>query len=92
MVEAAKDLNIAFEYYQISPTFDVDAAVRLGNGEYILIIDYFGTSGDSVRRSLKRFGHSNTIVDCSQACFSAHTGALATVWSPRKFSDSLMVD
>jgi hypothetical protein len=85
VVEAAKDLNISFEYYQISPTFDVDAAVRLGKSEYILIIDYFGTSGDSVKRSLKRFGHASTIVDCSQAYFSEHTGALATVWSPRKF-------
>ena len=85
VVEAVKTLDIAFEYYQISPTFDVNAAVRLGKGEYILIVDYFGTSGDSVKRSLKRFDHANTIVDCSQAYFSEHTGALATVWSPRKF-------
>ena len=85
VVEAVKNLDIAFEHYQISPTFDVDAAVRLGKGEYILIVDYFGTSGDAVKRSLKRFGYVNTIVDCSQAYFSEHTGALATVWSPRKF-------
>ena len=85
VVEAVKDLDIAFEYYQISPTFDVDAAVSLGNAEYILVINYFGTSDDSVRRSLKRFGHSKTIVDGSQSYFSTHAGAAATVWSPRKF-------
>jgi len=41
VVEAVKNLDIAFEYYQISPTFDVDAAVRLGKGEYILIVLWY---------------------------------------------------
>lgn len=85
VVEAVKDLEVTFEYYPISLNLDVDAAVRLGKDEYILVVDYFGTSGDSINRSLNRFGHANTIVDCSQAYFSAHTGALATVYSPRKF-------
>ncbi|UTW02716.1 hypothetical protein KDX31_15385 [Amphritea atlantica] len=85
VVDAVKDLDIAFAYYNLSPTFDVDTLVQLGKGEYILIVDYFGTFGDSVKRSLNRFGHANTIVDCSQAYFSEHVGALATVWSPRKF-------
>ena len=85
VIDAVKDLDIAFAYYKLSSTFDVDTLVDLGKDEYILIVDYFGTSGDSVKRSLKRFGYANTIVDCSQAYFSEHLGALATVWSPRKF-------
>lgn len=85
VVKAVEDLGITYTYYRINSTFDVDAAVRLEQGEYILIVDYFGMSGDSVTRSLKRFGHAKTLVDCSQAYFSAYTEALATVWSPRKF-------
>ncbi|MCL7743681.1 hypothetical protein LV476_01780 [Guyparkeria hydrothermalis] len=85
VVEAVKDLGIELEYYRVNSTFDVDASLSLGEGEFILVIDYFGMSSDSVHRSLRRFGHANTIVDCSQAYFSEHTNALATVWSPRKF-------
>ncbi|WP_146613019.1 hypothetical protein [Halomonas sp. SL1] len=85
VVEAANDLCIDLEYYQISSTFDVDGDLRLGKQEFILAIDYFGLTGDSVDRCLKKFGQGNTIVDCSQAYFSNHAGALATVWSPRKF-------
>lgn len=85
VVDAVKDLDIAFDYYQISPTFDVDTEVRLDKGEYILIVDYFGMTSGSVKRALQRFGYANVIVDCSQAYFFEHTGALATVWSPRKF-------
>ncbi|WP_156940858.1 hypothetical protein [Halomonas halodenitrificans] len=85
VVEAVNDLGVELEYYQINSNFDVDADLRLGKYEYILVVDYFGLTGGSVDRSLNRFGHSNTIVDCSQAYFSKHAGALATVWSPRKF-------
>lgn len=85
VVEAVNDLGIELEYYRIDSSFNVDATLSLGKGEYILVVDYFGLTGDSVNRSLNRFGHANTIVDCSQAYFSEHNGALATVWSPRKF-------
>lgn len=85
VVEAISDLGISFEYYRIYNTFDVDADVQLKNDEHILITDYFGLFGDSVKRNISRFGLDNTIVDCSQAYFSEHTGALATVYSPRKF-------
>ncbi|HIO03834.1 MAG TPA: hypothetical protein EYN14_18080 [Alphaproteobacteria bacterium] len=85
VVEAVKDLGIAFKYYKITSNFDVETIVNLGEGEYILVIDYFGMADELVKRSLKRFGHANTIVDCSQAFYSKHNGSLATVWSPRKF-------
>lgn len=90
VVEAVEDLEITYEYYRISETFDVDAGVQLNSGEHILIVDYFGISHDPVKRSIDRFGQENTIVDCSQAYFSDHPGALATVWSPRKFFDCPM--
>jgi hypothetical protein len=85
VVNAINSLDIAFEYYEISPTFDVNTIIHLRRDEYILIVDYFGISSASVMRNLNRFGHKNTIVDCSQAYFSKHAGALATIWSPRKF-------
>lgn len=85
VVEAVKDLGIELEYYRLSPAFNVDPSISLDKGEYILVVDYFGMSRDFVNRSLCEFGQANTIVDCSQAYFSDHTGALATFWSPRKF-------
>lgn len=85
VVNAVKSLGVEIEFYKIDKCFDVDASINLGEREYILIVDYFGVSARSVDRSLKRFGHASTIVDCSQAYFSEHAGALATVWSPRKF-------
>lgn len=85
VVEAVKDLGIKLEYYRVSPTFNVDSPLSLRKGEYILVVDYFGMSRDSVNQSLCRFGQANTIVDCSQAFFSDYKDALATLWSPRKF-------
>ncbi|MCC4282814.1 hypothetical protein LL273_03715 [Marinobacter salarius] len=85
VVDAVYDLGIELEYYRVSSTFDIDSYLRLGKGEYILVVDYFGLTGDAVSRSLDRFGQANTIVDCSQAYFSGYAGALATFWSPRKF-------
>lgn len=85
VVEAVNDLGIDFDYYRVSPTFDVDSRLSLAKEEYILVVDYFGLSSGSVNRSLRRFGASKTIVDCSQAYFSGPKDAVATVWSPRKF-------
>lgn len=83
--DAVKDLEITVEFYTISPTFDVATDVCLGKDEYILVVNYFGVADSSVKRSLNKFGRSNTIVDCSQAYFAPHAGGLGTVWSPRKF-------
>ena len=85
VVKAVQDLGIEYDFYKIEPTFDVDAQLRLGDNDYILIVDYYGLSDRAVARGLERFGNKNTIVDCSQAFFAPETRALGTIWSPRKF-------
>ncbi|NAW34715.1 DegT/DnrJ/EryC1/StrS aminotransferase family protein [Halomonas alimentaria] len=85
VVQSVEAVGIEKEYYRLTSSFDVDASVRVGGDECILIVDYFGLSGDAVCRGLNRFGHRNTIVDCSQAYFSEYSEALATIYSPRKF-------
>ena len=85
VVNAVKDIDVEMDFYEINECFDVVDSISLGASDYLLIVDYFGVSGGAVERSLRRYGQDNTIVDCSQAFFSGHAGALATIWSPRKF-------
>jgi len=85
ILEAAQALSIAFECYDLSPSFEVDPAVTLASNELILLIDYFGVNRLAVENGIQRFGAEQTIVDCSQAFFAPATQALATFWSPRKF-------
>ncbi len=85
VVHSVEQLGIKQEFYRITSTLDVDASVIVESDECILVVDYFGLSGGAIYRSLRRFGHRNTIVDCSQAYFSEYSEALATIYSPRKF-------
>lgn len=85
VVEAAGDTGVAIEFYSIDNNFDVDAALQLKEGEHILLVDYFGLCGEIVKRNVNRFGPLKTIVDCAQSYFSEDSGALATIYSPRKF-------
>ncbi|MFI9654535.1 hypothetical protein ABGV17_07370 [Guyparkeria sp. GHLCS8-2] len=85
VVEAAGDVGVTIEFYNVDANFDVDAALQIQEDEYIFVIDYFGLCGEAIKRSISRFGHKKTIVDCSQAYFAEPVGALATIYSPRKF-------
>lgn len=85
VVEAANDIDVTIEFYKVDSSFDIDPALQLKEDEFILIVNYFGLCGEAVKRSRSRFGHRQTIVDCSQAYFVEPTGSLATIYSPRKF-------
>ncbi|NIC04299.1 hypothetical protein [Billgrantia bachuensis] len=85
VVLAALDLGVSIKFYSIDSNFAVDAALQLKAGEHILITDYYGLCGYTVKQNVHRFGYANTIVDCSQAYFSEQTRAVATIFSPRKF-------
>lgn len=85
VVEAARDVGLPIEFYQLDSSFEVEPSLQLKGDELILIVDYFGLCNEAVKRSRSRFAHSQTIVDCSQSFFSEPTEALATIYSPRKF-------
>lgn len=85
VVEAAGELDVIIDFYNVDSNFEVDAALQLKEEEYILIVDYFGFHSSLVKHNVRRFGYTKVIVDCSQAYFSEPTSALATIYSPRKF-------
>ncbi len=85
VVEAAKDVGVAIEFYKVDGDFNVESTLNLKDNELILIVDYFGLCGEAINRSKSRFKERQTIVDCSQSYFSKPTEALATIYSPRKF-------
>ncbi|MGO4998494.1 hypothetical protein [Oceanisphaera sp. W20_SRM_FM3] len=85
VIEAANDVDVAIEFYKVNSSFDVDSELQLKAGEFILTVDYFGLSGEAVKRSRSRFGHKKMIIDCSQAYFAKPVDSLATIYSPRKF-------
>jgi hypothetical protein len=85
IVEAVNDVGVTSEFYKLGCNFDVDPSLQLEGDELILIVDYFGLCGETIKLSRSRFEPKQTIVDCSQAYFSEPTDFLATIYSPRKF-------
>jgi hypothetical protein len=85
VLEAATAIGVAIEFYRVDVNFDVDSEIELEEDEYILIVDYFGLCSEAVKRSISRFGHTKTVVDCSQSFFSKPFESLASIYSPRKF-------
>ncbi len=85
VVEAANDVGVTIGFYRINSDFEIDPTLTLNEDELILIVDYFGLCGETVSRSISRFGQNQTIVDCSQAYFAPPVDSLATIYSPRKF-------
>lgn len=64
------------------PGEDVQPSV----GDRVLLVDYFGLTGDTVRRGVARFGAERVIVDASLALFASPLPGVPTVYSPRKFT------
>jgi hypothetical protein len=56
-----------------------------GEGDRVLVVDFFGLSPDAVRRAVARFGAGQVIADHSLALFTPPLRGVRTAYSPRKF-------
>lgn len=78
-------LNVPVHFYSLDTRFRPELGLRLGPGEWLLYVNYFGLCDEQEQALLQRFNPSQLILDRSQAFFAPPRQVLATLYSPRKF-------
>jgi hypothetical protein len=85
MLSPLRNRGIDHIFYSICDNFEVEGDIELGEGDWLLYVNYFGICHDQEQRMLDRFGASRVILDRSQAFFAHKVECLAAIYSPRKF-------
>ncbi|MGM9795285.1 MAG: hypothetical protein ACI3ZZ_03550 [Candidatus Aphodosoma sp.] len=84
VLEPIKKLGIPYQFYQITPRFEIADRIVLGEGEYIIVNNYYGIKDFYIRSLYARYGE-HLIVDCAQAFFSLIDTGIKAFYSTRKF-------
>ncbi|EIC22603.1 hypothetical protein [Thiorhodovibrio frisius] len=78
--------GMAYAWYDLTEHWQVDPAIQLQTGDWLVYVNYFGLCSKPVDDLLQRFPPEQIILDYSQAFFAPPSPqALATLYSPRKF-------
>ena len=84
VLEPIRKLGISYNYYQINPRFEISDRIVLGEGEYIIVNNYYGIKDLYIRSLYARYGE-HLIVDCAQAFFAPVVNGIKAFYSCRKF-------
>lgn len=76
--------QIKYDYYHINPDFTPSFDRKLGEGEYLYIVNYYGQFTETKVKELKQ-KYTNIIMDNVQAFFEKPVQAVDTIYSCRKF-------
>lgn len=71
--------------YPLAEGRQVPRDLPMASSDWLICIDYFGLSGNACKEAIDQYGGHRTLVDASQSLFRLPEGAVATVYSPRKF-------
>jgi hypothetical protein len=86
VIGSAVDAGVAVETYDLDELCYPKQIPRLLPDQCAFIyVNYFGLCQSNICRLLKAIPNDRLIIDSSHALFAAHTDALATIYSPRKF-------
>lgn len=77
-------LCICFDYYDINQKFIPELKFKLGDNEYLYIVNYYGQLNNGLIKSFKK-RYKNVIVDNTQAFFQKPIKHIDTIYSCRKF-------
>ena len=82
--DTLRELHISFSYYQINFNLEISVFPELQDGEYILVINYFGVKDQYINKLIGDYG-GRLIVDNVQAFFYNMTPSINSFYSVRKF-------
>lgn len=71
--------------YALAEDLGPDAAVQPDDGDRVLLVDWFGLCGATVRRACRRFGAQRVLVDAAMSLWFEPEPGVPTATSPRKF-------
>ena len=84
VLEPIKKLGIPYNFYRINPRFEIADCIILGEGDYIIVNNYYGIKDLYIRSLYARYG-DHLIVDCAQAFFAPVVTGIKAFYSCRKF-------
>ncbi len=84
ILQPLKRNYITFTFYHINNKFEIDEDIHLGEGEYLIVNNYFGLKDKYINHLIKKYGE-RLIVDNSQAFFANMPKDVKAFYSPRKF-------
>lgn len=84
VLEPMKRLGIGYSFYGIDDDFEIAEPLTLGDGEMLLVNNYFGLKDANCRRLAAEHG-SKLMVDCSQAWYFDPVDGAHSFYTPRKF-------
>lgn len=82
VLEPFRKHGIPYEFYHVDVSLEISSPLELGEGEYLLLNNYFGIKDEYVRQMVAWYG-DRVIVDNAQALFFEETAHC--FYSPRKF-------
>ncbi|MCJ8191967.1 hypothetical protein [Sphingomicrobium aestuariivivum] len=84
--DAARHAGVDVETYPLSENLQPATTLSLQDGDFVLLVDYFGLNASGIDEALASLDPARVIVDASQAWFApTRPGVAATIRSPRKF-------
>ena len=86
VLEATLGAGRPVRRYALADDFAPPRNLPIEVDDTILIVDYFGVTGEAVKRALEHFGRERVLVDASQSLFFPRDLAEHIVYSPRKFA------
>jgi hypothetical protein len=86
VLEAAQGVGFPVRHYALADDFGPSSDLPIDEDDTVLVIDYFGIAGETVKRAVNRFGGERVLVDASQSLFFPSDLATHIVYSPRKFA------
>ncbi len=85
MIDTVRDSGAELLRYALTESFEVDPSLEVGREDWLVYVNYFGLQDERVAALLQRFPPGQIVIDNAQSFYSAPTGSLATLYSPRKF-------
>ncbi|MDA8175348.1 MAG: hypothetical protein M0018_12345 [Nitrospiraceae bacterium] len=87
IIKAARDAGAEVEIYGLDGSlYPEKMPLFLPERSALVYVNYFGLCGPNIARLLEELPPERLIIDNSHALFAEHSGALASVYSPRKFA------
>ena len=84
VLEPIEKLHIPYTFYHIDQHFEIVDDIRLKEGEYLIVNNYFGIKDAYIQLLAERYG-GQLIVDCAQAFFAEPIQGIKAFYSPRKY-------
>lgn len=71
--------------YALSDNLGCDSSLTPGSNDVVLLVDFFGLSGDVVHTDMRRFKTTNIVIDAAMSLGFMPKIAVPTAYSARKF-------